>query len=267
MLRFLHCLALVLWLPTSAAAELEFISGVQQTMMVELYTSEGCSSCPPAERRLNGYAGHAELWTRLVPLAFHVDYWDYLGWRDRFAKPEHSDRQRHYAALKRVSGVYTPAFIVNGTGWRPGWLNDPLDTEPVEVGRLSVTLDGNRLRARFAPKTSPGILDLHLAVLGMGLRTVIRAGENAGRTARHDFVVLSHTEARSDNGVWELPLPETEPREATGLALAAWVSRPGDPAPLQATGGYLNPPPSLTRLSPNQTQQAIRGSEGRSHRR
>jgi hypothetical protein len=244
MLRFLSRLALVLWLPTAAAAELKFISSVQQTTMVELYTSEGCSSCPPAEKRLNGYAGHSELWTRLVPLAFHVDYWDYLGWRDRFAKPEHSDRQRRYAALKRVSGVYTPAFIVNGTGWRPGRLSDSLDTETVEVGRLSVTLDGKRLRARFTPNTqSPGTLDLHLAVLGMGLRTVIRAGENAGRTAHHDFVVLSHTEGRSKNGAWELTLPETEQRKATGLALAAWVSQPGDPAPLQATGGYLNPPP------------------------
>lgn len=87
-------LTLVLPAGQALADTLRFESGVRQNVMIELYTSEGCSSCPPAEAYLNAYAVHPQLWTRYLPLAFHVDYWDYLGWRDRYAAAEHGARQR-----------------------------------------------------------------------------------------------------------------------------------------------------------------------------
>jgi len=82
--------------------------------VIELYTSEGCSSCPPADRWLAALASQPQLWARYVPLAFHVDYWDALGWPDRFASRRHTARQRAYARNGRLSQVYTPAFVVGG---------------------------------------------------------------------------------------------------------------------------------------------------------
>ena len=100
-----------------AAGELRFASGSGRNVMVELFTSEGCNSCPPAEAFLNDFQTHPDLWRRYVPIAFHVDYWDYLGWTDRYADPRHAARQRQYARQGGVRTVYTPAFIVNGRAW------------------------------------------------------------------------------------------------------------------------------------------------------
>lgn len=222
------------------AADAEFSSGPERTVMIELYTSEGCSSCPPAERYLNGYADHPALWTRYIPLAFHVDYWDYLGWKDRFSQSHYSQRQRQYAGLGHVRGVYTPALIANGRAWRPGLLKkDPVPgTEP--GGTLRVAVAGQQVSASFEPAVSAtGPVKLNLALLGMGLSTEIKAGERAGRLAPHEFVVLGHKQASGSGPAWQTTLPTIAETGARRLALAAWVSRPDDPTPLQATGGYL----------------------------
>src|SRR6476660_686425 len=71
-----------------------FESGDTQSMLIELFTSEGCSSCPPAEKWLSALKSNQDLWKKIVPVAFHVDYWDRLGWRDRFAKPDFTSRQQ-----------------------------------------------------------------------------------------------------------------------------------------------------------------------------
>lgn len=234
----------VLASPAAAGEAVRFESGVRRTVMIELFTSEGCSSCPPAERRLNGYVEHDRLWTRYVPLAFHVDYWDSLGWKDRYTDPRHAARQRRYAALQRVRTVYTPAFVVNGRSWRPHmFARDPAaDTMP--IGNLTVELAEGRVQAAFAPVIRmPRRLVLHVALLGMGLSTEVRAGENAGRELRHEFVVLEHVqspEAAPGESLWRVELSEAQTFGATRLALAAWISTPSDPTPLQATGGYIN---------------------------
>ena len=79
------------------AAPIQFQSPERQVALVELYTSEGCSSCPPAESWLSGLKEKPGLWSEFVPVAFHVDYWNYLGWRDKWSSKEYSDRQRDYA--------------------------------------------------------------------------------------------------------------------------------------------------------------------------
>lgn len=94
-----------------------FTSTETQVRLVELYTSEGCSSCPPADRWLSGLLTSPHLWGSIIPIAFHVSYWDYLGWHDSFALDEYSQRQRAYANLGKT-GVYTPGFFVNGQEWR-----------------------------------------------------------------------------------------------------------------------------------------------------
>ena len=98
----------------SVASEARFGSGPQQTALIELYTSEGCSSCPPAEAWLSRLKDNPGLWKQFVPIAFHVDYWDRLGWRDRFSSQRWTERQRRYASLWESESVYTPAVVVNG---------------------------------------------------------------------------------------------------------------------------------------------------------
>src|SRR5580698_1073863 len=95
-----------------------FQSPPTQTALLELYTSEGCSSCPPAEDWLNRLKSSPGLWTDFVPLAFHVDYWDRLGWSDPWASTSFSDRQRSYTKLWRGHSLYTPGFVLNGKEWR-----------------------------------------------------------------------------------------------------------------------------------------------------
>src|SRR5205814_10525300 len=92
-------------------------SGTQTTVLVELYTSEGCSSCPPADRWL---AGIGERYSRrqVVPLALHVDYWDYIGWKDPYARREFSQRQRRLSQLQRLALVYTPQVLLQGADFR-----------------------------------------------------------------------------------------------------------------------------------------------------
>jgi hypothetical protein len=89
------------------------------TAFVELYTSEGCNSCPPADRWLSGIA-RAYPRQRVVPLALHVDYWDYIGWKDPYARREFSQRQKRLSQLQRVALVYTPQVVLQGAEFR-GW--------------------------------------------------------------------------------------------------------------------------------------------------
>ena len=110
----------ILLLNSLYAENVYFESGVKRNTLIELFTSEGCSSCPPAETYLNNLKNNNELWEKWIPVAFHVDYWDYIGWKDKYATKTFGLRQSRYASLNRVSTVYTPAFMVNGSSWRPG---------------------------------------------------------------------------------------------------------------------------------------------------
>ena len=111
---FLGVVCAALPITMSVAAETRFESGPQQTALVELYTSEGCSSCPPAEAWMSRLQGDPGLWKKFVPIAFHVDYWDRLGWRDRFSSRQWTERQSRYAALWQSESVYTPAVVLSG---------------------------------------------------------------------------------------------------------------------------------------------------------
>lgn len=223
----------------ASAAELTLQSGPQQTVMIELYTSEGCSSCPPAEHFLNRLVKNKRLWKTYVPLAFHVDYWDYLGWRDRFASAANSQRQRHYARIHAAPTVYTPEFFVNGREWRRGFFNSLPASNTASVGILKLSLHKQQLDAQFIPQgTVDSPLVLHVARLGMQLNSQIKAGENTGRDLRHEFVVLQHIRLAGKQLHWSVKLPAL-PMSVSRQALVAWVSRANDPRPLQAVGGYI----------------------------
>ena len=219
-----------------------FETGETQNSLVELFTSEGCSSCPPAEKWLSGLKSNQDLWKKIIPLAFHVDYWDRLGWRDRFAKPEFTSRQQDYAAAWGGDSVYTPAFVVNGKEWR-GWFGgSAVPTSSTRVGVLRVSLGNNgKLTTTFVPDTAkPRALAFNVALLGNELESDVKRGENSGRKLRHDFVVLNLIQvdmANESNG-WTgsimLPMQSSNDKPS---ALAAWITEDG--TPIQATGGWL----------------------------
>lgn len=228
----------VLLMNSLYAEPLRLESGIKKNTLIELYTSEGCSSCPPAEDYLNDLKNNNELWKKWVPVAFHVDYWDYIGWRDRYASKEFGQRQSLYASLRRASTVYTPAFMVNGLSWRRGIFSNALPEEKAAAGNLVVSIKGKSVHTTYqSVKKSP--LKLNIAVLGMELTTNIERGENAGRTARHEFVVVGFNSSISNNSQWNMHLPELHYSQAKKYAVAIWVSEVKNPAPLQVVGGLL----------------------------
>jgi hypothetical protein len=223
-----------------------FSSGTSRTALIELYTSEGCSSCPPADRWLGSLTDKAGLWRDFVPVAFHVNYWDSLGWKDRLSTPEFTAREYAYSAAWGSPNVYTPCFVRNGAEWKP--LEGDTSAAGERAGVLSVEVgdDGNcRVAYRPDAGSDRDHYEVHIALLGSGLASKVTAGENGGRTLRHAFVVLGlakadlATESPASGVSAELAMPKAIAPDAKRLALAAWVVRRGDLAPVQSTGGWL----------------------------
>lgn len=177
-------------------------SGPGTAALVELYTSEGCSSCPPADRWLSTLRTSGLGPERLVPLGLHVDYWDYIGWRDPFARASFSARQREIAATGRSRVVYTPQVVLAGKDYR-GWSSRPRFADAVTAvnatpARARITLALKAIGAGTAELRAgasvPGRGDregaaLYLAVYENGLSSRVNAGENRGATLNHDYVV------------------------------------------------------------------------------
>ncbi len=188
MMRQLVSAACGLWMAAAATAQAENV------VIVELYTSQGCSSCPPAD----DFVAELAAQPGVLPLSLHVDYWDYIGWEDKFAQPRFTDRQKAYARAVGSRTIYTPQFIVGGLDRVEGY--DPDETVE-RLGRhralvspvtLHVERQGERLviRAEASPAlTTPVRVQL---VRYMPEETVtIERGENAGRTITYRNVVTS----------------------------------------------------------------------------
>jgi hypothetical protein len=174
-------------------------------------------------------------------VAFHVGYWDHLGWRDRFAKPEFTSRQQRYAAAWGGDSVYTPAFVINGREWR-GWFGgNAVPRSSTKVGVLRASLADGKLSATFFPDTTqPRALALNVALLGNDLESDIKRGENGGRKLHHDFLVLDlmRVDMAHESKCWtgSVALPK-QPGNEKSTALAAWITE--NSTPIQATGGWL----------------------------
>jgi len=191
MMRFLTYLILVpfLWVSSASAGE--------RPVLVELYTSQGCSSCPPADALLLKLAARDDV----IALSLHVDYWDYIGWKDIFADPAHTARQRGYAKAGHRKMVYTPQMIINGTdhvvGNRPKDVNALIRRHQAAPGRvaLSVVRKGDQVqieaRATAAINTP---LVVQIARVTPQRTVAIERGENAGLTLSHANVVTDLSE-------------------------------------------------------------------------
>jgi hypothetical protein len=234
---------LALLLPLRAQ-DAVFTGSSTKASLVELYTSEGCSSCPPAEEWLGGLKADPHLWHDVFPVAFHINYWDDLGWTDRFATAATTQRQRDYAARLGQDSVYTPEFIVNGREWRRGWLGGGLP-EPAadKTGTLTVRRAADQtITAQYTLSTPRQHCTLNIALLGFHIASDVRSGENGGRKLQHDFLALGFAStaltANKDGILTADPLHVSTLAGETPGALVAWISD-SDGKILQVTGGWL----------------------------
>ena len=235
---WLFCAAACLGAAGASSAQ-RFASGSQQTTLVELFTSQGCSSCPPAERWLGDLKDDPRLWREIIPVALHVDYWDYIGWRDTYADPRFSARQRRYHSEDAIGSVYTPGFVVNGREWRGWFQRRALPVATTESGDLQLSLTGRQLKASYTPGQAGATLKLHVALLGTGLAVDVAQGENSGRRLAQDFTALQLIALSSTDGNWSMTLPEIDLPDGARPAIAAWVSDAATQRPLQAVGGWI----------------------------
>ena len=170
-------------------------------VVVELFTSQGCSSCPSADRLLSRLAREPELAGKVLPLSFHVDYWNYIGWQDPFSSARWSDRQRRYARAFGSGRIYTPQVVVGGESECVGSderevrrrIAQALGSPPAGRVALALTPGSEAVRvgveARLAGGRAARDLDLWVALWETGLTTPVGSGENARRTLENDFVV------------------------------------------------------------------------------
>ncbi|HEY9067977.1 MAG TPA: DUF1223 domain-containing protein [Burkholderiaceae bacterium] len=194
-------------------------SQASRTPVVELYTSEGCNSCPPADRWLSRLTTSSP---DAVALAFHVDYWDRLGWKDRFASPAYTQRQQQTHASSGARFSYTPQVIVDGKD-RPDWsrvaLPSPAPADRADAN-VDITLarDGERYFATVTPRRgAPARLAAYWAWTEDGHSSAVQAGENEGVTLHHDRVVRDYRGVapwRADGGATTLRYESAPPRDA-----------------------------------------------------
>lgn len=185
----------------AAAAECTATSGPQRVAVLELYTSEGCDSCPPADQWVSELPAKKLTAERVIPLAFHVDYWNQLGWTDPFSQGIFSARQRQHSKRRGASFVFTPQLLLNGQDYRRAILFDDIDgkiktinqTKPQADIRLKLSNSGTLLDGKIEVSVSEGAdrrrAQVFLALYESNLVTAVKAGENKGRTLKHDFVV------------------------------------------------------------------------------
>ena len=184
------------------------VSTAHQTALVELYTSQGCSSCPPADRWLGQLEGRYPR-TQVVPLAMHVSYWDYIGWKDPYARPEFTLRQRELAQAAGSGTVYTPGVFVQARelrGWSAAAQFDAqiraIVAAPAEV-RVAIAAHVSNSTIMVEPSAvafrSTRDPRLVLALVESGLKTAVSAGEDRGETLTNHRVVRA----------WSGPLPLT----------------------------------------------------------
>ncbi len=222
----------------AATDQCSVVSGATVPVIVELYTSEGCNSCPPADRWLSQAVARAgkvrEGAAAFIPLAFHVDYWDYIGWKDAFAQPAFAQRQGALARTGGASGVYTPQVFVNGRDDR-NWTRDAValtgagssgGAAAKATVKFSVSSmwrdDAVTIRGKLAEPSSA--VRLRYAVTENGLVTAVKAGENKGETLRHDAVVRAHgalTVDASGSFALDVRVPRTMQRRTSQLHIIA----------------------------------------------
>jgi len=171
-------------------------------VVVELFTSQGCSSCPPADALLAEVAGRSDV----IALALHVDYWDYIGWKDEFASPEFTKRQKQYAYAAGSRSIYTPQMIVGGkdhvVGYKPMKLAELMTAHKAKANPvdLDISRSGDRVTIKASAGRAVGDTVIRLAVVSDSQSVAIKRGENAGRTIEYHNIVRDMSDLAAWNG-------------------------------------------------------------------
>ena len=191
---------------SAASTACQAASGPRTTPLIELYTSEGCDSCPPADRWLSAQFPRIVDAAKPIALAFHVDYWDRLGWADRFASPQWTERQYDAVRVTRGAFAYTPQVLLQGHDFR--WSRGSVPAAFDEAARrparanleVTATLEGNAVRANAVAHVADPALQKSSAIVvayaDSGLVSDVKAGENRGVRLTHDHVVRALAAAR-----------------------------------------------------------------------
>jgi hypothetical protein len=200
-MKFAACITLIMTLSTATAhaASCNATSGTQRTALLELYTSEGCDSCPPADRWVSALPAHGFSAARVITLAYHVDYWNYLGWADPFAQARFTERQRFANNRIRNHTIYTPQLMLDGKDYRQGLSLPDFQQRISAVNReppgadiaLSMNTAAGTLEtsARIRLHRTEAGAAVFLALTENKLINQVSAGENKGKRLEHDFVV------------------------------------------------------------------------------
>jgi hypothetical protein len=201
-MRILSVLLGVLVSSQGLAAACAASSGDKTAALVELYTSDGCDRCPPADRWLSGLGERGYAPERLVPLSLHVDYRDYTGWKDPYARPAVSGRQRKLTQLQRLAFVYTPQVMLQGQQFR-AWHTPAFDAAVARINaapaqaQISLSIDALSaaameigLRAELLDKAQLTDAAVYVATYEDRLAGTVASGENRGHPLKHDYVVL-----------------------------------------------------------------------------
>ncbi|HEY7240246.1 MAG TPA: DUF1223 domain-containing protein [Burkholderiales bacterium] len=231
-----------------SSAQCRAVSADHEVALFELYTSEGCDSCPPADHWFSALGRKSDA-SHAVALAFHVDYWDRLGWRDRFGSAAYTERQHDQAARQHAAFVYTPQVLLQGEdfAWRsagqPAAAISAINARPARakielaagpVERDAATLD---VRVRIGEPRDRAGATLAVALVQDGLASEVKAGENAGRRLEHDHVVRQwHVDAVRLDGTGQASerLVLALPRDPGPLSVVAFVESDVDGSVLQA---------------------------------
>jgi hypothetical protein len=236
MVRFLLVLVSLVSLSAFANDPIVVNSSDRQTAVLELYTSEGCSSCPPADRWLSTLVTTPRQELDVLALAFHVDYWDYLGWKDRFSSAAYTKRQRVLGANNLQRTIYTPEFFVNGKETRgSGNILDQIEKinrqpSPLALA-LSVSRDNSELVVALqAPAEHDSIGQSHhrYLVYENDLSTDVRRGENSGKVLHHQQVVRYMSPAQGLQANNQHRITINPDWQAENVGIAVLVTSPDD---------------------------------------
>jgi hypothetical protein len=200
--RFVTAIMIAAAAAPAHAATCSAESGGRRVALLELYTSEGCNSCPPTDRWVSELPARGYGPAQVVTLAFHVDYWNYLGWADPFSKAQYGERQRNASLRNRARVVYTPQLLLNGRDYRRGAVFDDFGERLSALNRDAAPA-AIRLHLRAEDATALGVTgtamvtdvaarggaQAFLALYENNLSNQVSAGENRGKRLRHDFVV------------------------------------------------------------------------------
>ena len=231
---------------TAHAASCEKQSATTRIPLVELYTSEGCSSCPVADRWLSELAPEIVSADEMVALAFHVDYWDRLGWKDRFASPAYTERQKTNSKVNGSAYVFTPQIVLAGRNYER-WQDSKrvqqdvrkvlavapdatliLRQQPAMAGKL-----GFEVQEQLRQGVSPADVRIHTALVQNGLVSNISKGENSGSKLHHDYVVRSFVSSSAVDQSGQLTfknsftLPDDAQLEKMGVVVFAQDNKTG----------------------------------------